>query len=243
MSGAGAGVPAGWSDSVSGLEIRAANDRFGAGQKVIVWHAADGTAPVAPEEAQYAQVLKGTGFEYLDSLLCATFLKNTDIATANNAAQVELANVRSAVAAGNGHAATETNGAAHPPSRLLYVECVQQDLGKLNQVRPFLESRGIHLKLPLFQGDESQRKKLNEDFLQHCDGAVVYFGSRNDLEAFVACQSLWDALQKYNLHLPLAVVLDPPDDPVREYFYYPEFDNYPSSEFSRFVDHAWGGKP
>jgi hypothetical protein len=244
LIGAGPGAPpAAWSDSASGLQIRAANERFGAGQRLIVWHALEGTAQLAPEEVQYAQVLKGTGFEYLDSLLCATFLRNTAIASANTEAQHEIAKVRTAVAAGNGHTTVDPDIAAHPPSRLLYVECVQQDLAKLNQVRPLLESRGIHLKLPLFQGDESLRKTLNEGFLRRCDGVVVYFGSRNDLEAFVACQSLWDALQKYNLHLPLAVLLDPPDDPVREFFYYPEFDNYPSTQFERFVDHALGGKP
>jgi hypothetical protein len=170
----------------------------------------------------------------MESLLRDMFSRNIVAASTITGPQQELA--KSASASGD-----SAPGISRPVlSKLLYVECVPQDLAKLQAFRLRLESRGIRIKPPLFDGDEATRKRLNEEFLQRCAGVVVYFGSRNDLEAFVACQSLWDALQKYHLNMPRAVLLDPADDPVRSFFFYPEFENYPSTQLDAFVERAFG---
>ena len=235
LLGAGAAPrPEGWSDSIQGLQIRTAGERFQAERNhMIVWHASRDAQTAGPE-LQWAEVLKGTGFEYMESLLRDMFSRNIVAASTITGPQQELA--KSASASGD-----SAPGISRPVlSKLLYVECVPQDLAKLQAFRLRLESRGIRIKPPLFDGDEATRKRLNEEFLQRCAGVVVYFGSRNDLEAFVACQSLWDALQKYHLNMPRAVLLDPADDPVRSFFFYPEFENYPSTQLDAFVERAFG---
>src|SRR5262249_45618426 len=134
LLGNNAATPTGWSASIQNLELRAAGERFGSERShVIVWHAGD-QAQAAGPEMQYAQVLKGTGFEYLDSLLADTLYRSTAAALATTSAQQELAAV-TAAAAGD----QRTTFGATTPRRLtpkfLYVECVQQDLAKLQPFR------------------------------------------------------------------------------------------------------------
>lgn len=222
-----------WSDSPQGLQIREAAARFGSERnRMILWHEAGPAPGIEAAATRSAQILQGTGFEDLENIV-RDCLRGS----------VALGKARTESADAQVPAAAAGSATGNKPSSPLfvYVECVQQDLPKLKRLRALLEQKGIRIQAPLFEGDESLRRRVNEEFLKNdhfqqcCRAVAVYFGSRNDLEAFVACRLLDDALHDRRPSLPKVILLDPYDDPVHSFFSYPEFESFPSSRLEELV--------
>jgi hypothetical protein len=209
--------PDGWGRGIETLQQMWASRRVALdGAPMIVWRESGARGEPG---AVTAPALEGTGFEYLDSALREAFRLTVDSAAASAAVREEIA--RAAASGRNG------NGAS--AMKYVFVECVQQDLARLEPLRAALRSQGIDVRVPLFQGDEAARRRISGTILTQCHAAAVYFGSLNDLEAYLACQRLSDDIQHQALSMPRAILLDPPNDPIRQYFFFPEFSSYPSS--------------
>jgi hypothetical protein len=203
-------TPPGWLSSVERGLMEAANLRFtNQRHQVIVWR--DGAGP--DQDWPDAQNLKNMGFEYLHSLLNQTFQSNVACADAHIVARQQIR--------------AEFGPRGTTEARYVFVECVETDLERLAPLREAFRAKGYRVKFPLFQGDAALRRKEDLGFLTRCHAAAVYFGSRNDLEAYLACQVMADTISDQALLIPRAVLLDPPNDPVRKFFEYPDFTNYP----------------
>jgi hypothetical protein len=232
-------APAGWSDSPQGLQISEAAARFRSERnRMILWHEGEQVTGIQAGATSSAQVLQGTGFEDFESLVRNSLCASVAIGESRTEAGLEQAAAAGAGAGGGGR-----------PSgpQFVYVECVKQDLPKLERLRALLEQKGIHIQRPLFQGDEALLRRANEELLKNdsfqrrCRAAAVYYGSRNDLEAYVACRLLDDSLHDRRPELPMAILLDPYDDPVHSYFSYPDFEAFPCSRLEEFVQQILGG--
>ena len=231
-------APPGWSDSRQGLQMREAVLRFQSEQKrVIQWHEGEQITGIEAAATSGAQILKGTGFEEFVSFVLNCLHSSIAVRESRTEAGMEQA---AAVGAGAG-------GASRPAgAQFVYVECVKEDLPKLESLRVLLEQNGIHIQRPLFQGDEAVLRRANEELLKkdnfqrRCRAAAVYYGTRNDLEAYVACSLLDDALHDSRPDLPMAILLDPADDLVHKSFSYPDFEAFPCSKLDKFVQQILG---
>ncbi len=204
------GTVKGWSSSLERILIEAANLRFARQpRQVIVWRNGAGPDPDWPD----AQNLKSMGFEYLHTILCQTLQTNVADAAARVVARKQTQAEQAPLTGGD--------------AKWVFVECVQSDLERLAPLRDAFRAKGYRVKFPLFQGDAALRRREDLEFLARCRAAAVYFGSRNDLEAYLACQAMADTIADQALGIPRAVLLDPPGDPVRKFFEYPEFTNFP----------------
>jgi len=215
--------PSGWQFPVDVVQRRAATARFANEPKrILVWR--DGGQLVDGADSG-EQLLHGTGFESLLTQMRLVYERNLGVAVATAAVREEIARAEAA----------DTRARIVGKPRYLFLDCVEQDLARLQSLRAALEKAGVHVKFPLFQGDEAIRRRADRDFLARCDGVAVYFGSRNDLEAYLTCQNLSDAMTDRPLSIPRAVLLDPADDPVRSSFLYPDFTNYPGVTADAFI--------
>jgi hypothetical protein len=221
LEGGASAPPPGWSSSMERTLIEAAGLRFmNQRHQIIVWRQGTGPEQGWPN----AQNLKNMGFEYLHSLLHQTL-------------QSSVASLDAEVVA---RQQRQTEIGPHgADARYVFVECVQSDLERLAPLRDAFRARGYRVKFPLFQGDAELRRREDQGFLTRCQAAAVYFGSRNDLEAYLACQAMAHTIDDHELSIPRAVLLDPPNDPVRKYFEYPEFTNFPYDPHE-FVDNILG---
>lgn len=204
-------TPSGWSSSIERIQMDGANARFAQqARQVIVWR--DRTGPDAADWPN-AQVLKSLGFEYLHSLLSETLKSHVAGAAARSAARQQA----------------KADGGASPSGdrKYVFIECAPGDLERLAPLYEALQAKGYRAKFPLFQGDAALRKREDLEFLSKCCAAAVYFGSRGDLEVHLACQAIAETIADHSLSIPRAVLLDPHNDPLRRYFVFPEFTNYP----------------
>jgi hypothetical protein len=239
-------VPAGWHEPIEYVQVRHAAARFAADpQGMIRWRESGRTpdgatsppsaAPTSTGQAALTegQMLEGTGFEYLHSLILDLFRRTREVSEARRAAHREVAEADKLGAAhrnnGNGR------GVPAAPPRYVFLDCVHEDLYRLASTLKALRDAGFLVKVPLFQGDPEVRTKADREFLARCDEVAVFFGSRNDLQTYLACQSIANAIRERRLTIRRAVLLDPPDDPVRQCFLFPEFTNYPCMTPDAFV--------
>ncbi len=217
VPGTGGSPRDGWPDSIESIQIQATARRFGREHnRRIVWNEPVPGHSQAVAVRTEAQDLHGTGFEYVLDVI-------TECVARYSSAPV-----------------------AAPPvigtTRYVFVKCLQQDAARLTPMRQALEARGIHLRLPIFEGDERRRNEVNAELIQRSRGVAVYFGSLNDLEAYDACQTVLSTTQSSDPPVPKAVVLDPDTDPVRQGFWYPDFKSYSASSVERVVEHLLSGR-
>jgi hypothetical protein len=224
-------VPAGWTDSVESLQLRAASDRFGKVKNRMITSQESLQAESLDEEAMVrAQVLKGTGFEYLETVLRESMQRQMAEAAQRSAPRPEPIP----------EPIVEPPDSRPGPSEeplYVFVDCVQDDLGKIELLKPMMRVRNIRIRPPVFEGDEEERRQLRDEFLELCHGVAVYFGSRQELKALIACQSLRKVLRSMGREVPRCVIIDP-DSQDRLETVFPDFDNYRASkvdEFSRRV--------
>jgi hypothetical protein len=208
-------TPAGWSRSIERVYMEAAVARFGPDSRQnIVWRA--GSSSEAADWPS-AQVLKDLGFEYLHTLLCQTLDTNVTAAAARVASRKEKMDPPPPLPSAS--------------QRFVFVECVQSDLERLLPLQLDGRRHSVFVKFPLFQGDATRRRAADAEFLPRCEAAAVFFGSREDLDAYLACQELADTLSEHAVTIPCMVVLDPESDPLRQGFGFPGFQNVAYKDF------------
>lgn len=220
-------VPAGWTNTVQELQLQAANARFGDAQnRIITFQESLQAGSVDQEVTQRAQVLKGTGFEYVINVLLESAQRQMAEAEQRAAPRPEPILPPPA-----------PESALADPPRFVFVDCVPDDLGKIQSLKSVLRGRNIGIRPPVFDGDDEQRRQLRDEFLALCHGVAVFFGSRQELKALIACATLRNALRSMGREVPRCVIVDP-DSEDRLETVFPDFENYRVSkvdDFSRRV--------
>jgi len=220
-------VPAGWTDSVQSLQLHAAAGRFGnAKNRIITSQESLQAGSLDDQAVMRAQVLKGTGFEYLETVLRESMQQQVSEAEQRAAPRPEPIPQPPC---------PETETAEQP--LYVFVDCVQDDLGKIESIKSVMRGRNIRIRPPVFEGDDEERRQLRDEFLELCHGVAVFFGSRQELKALIACQSLRKVLRSMGREVPRCVIVDP-DTEDRLDTVFPDFNNYRASkmdEFSRRV--------
>jgi hypothetical protein len=177
LMGATSGVvPEGGSESMQALQARIAAERARevgqAGFARLVWIAPGADAADErqqgvldalrnePMPAPGSDLLK-TGFEEL----------KTDVVA-------RLQAVQAAHAASQARAPAPTSGG---PAARIYLVCSADDGAAVEPLQAHLYSLGFDVVLPLFEGDETQLRELNDTELRDCDGLLVYYGAGSEL--------------------------------------------------------------
>jgi hypothetical protein len=220
-------VSPGWNGTVQDLELQAAAARFTKEQnRIITFQESLHAGNVGEEALLRAQVLKGTGFEYLETVLGESVQRQMAEAEQRAAPRPEPIPAP---------AAAEETPAEQP--RYVFVDCVPDDLAKVESIKSVMRGRNIRVRPPVFEGNDEERQQLRNEFLELCDGVAVYFGTRQELKALIACQSLRKVLRSMGREVPRCVIVDP-DSEDRLETVFPDFDNYRASkvdDFSRRV--------
>jgi hypothetical protein len=191
-------------DSIERIQLDAAFKRFGKVEDlgITIYHAGD-PASVRLAPASKAQIIPAElGTEYLTSEMEQRI-----------GGRIALSN----------HFFQSFRSSQGP---FVFVHCIETDRPK---VRRLSKRLGVPVHSRLFQGDESVCAKIDEEFLNRCDGAGVYFGSQSEFEAYVACHELSQKLSQ-RPQLPKYVFLDPCSGTEREDFFYPDFQNVPCDD-------------
>jgi hypothetical protein len=220
--------PKEWRESPQQHQLRLAGGRFASEKGQIVWEGSPGNAVSKIDAGTYTEILEGTGFESLASVIVEGIQNVTAVAE---------------------HTVFRWNASADPEYKYLFIDCVEADLAVLERVRPYLHRKKIKLKPPLFQGDPEIRRARDQENLGLCSGVAVLWGSRSDLETNEACRTLAIALAKLEQEegtqqrptiptthcerRPRMIILNPHTDPIRKNFCYPKFSNLPLAGFPR----------
>lgn len=64
--------------------------------------------------------------------------------------------------------------------KVIYLICDIRDLDNTHELEDYLFGCGYDVMLPVFDGDETELRKINDDYLALCDAAVLYYGSANE---------------------------------------------------------------
>lgn len=220
VPGTGGTTRQGWSNSVESLQIQATARRFEKDQaRLIVWNEPVPGQGVAAAHQVEGQRLHGTGFEYVLDVINESVVKFAGTSRLTAVLRDD------------------------DPARYVFVKCLPQDAARLATIRQAIEAKGMRMRLPIFEGDERRRDEINVELIQRSKAVAVYFGSLNDLEAYDACQTVARSVPANEHPVPKAVLLDPDTDPIRQNFWYPDFQNYPSSSIERVVEHLVGETP
>ncbi|MDQ1351842.1 MAG: hypothetical protein QG657_2147, partial [Acidobacteriota bacterium] len=84
-----------------------------------------------------------------------------------------------------------------PPSPLrkwVYLLCDQQDLESVKLLDRCLFDQGFEVKLPLFQGSETERREMHKENLCLCDALLIYYDTANESWMFSKLNDLRKAL-------------------------------------------------
>jgi hypothetical protein len=64
--------------------------------------------------------------------------------------------------------------------KLVYLVCDERDRKPTVELRKWLISQGMEVKLPLFAGDSTAVREANEHFLATCDAVLLYYGAGDE---------------------------------------------------------------
>jgi hypothetical protein len=98
-----------------------------------------------------------------------------------------------------------------PQRRRVFVQCVKDDLAKLEPAFQKLNSLGISIQTPVFDGRRSELKKHFKKFLAETDGTLIYWGSGGDAYTYTLCDQTVEMLGSDFEHKKRVVGIDPPD--------------------------------
>lgn len=88
--------------------------------------------------------------------------------------------VQDALAAQAARAAQTAQAAGGQPTRI-YLVCSAADEAAVQPLQEHLFGLGFEVVLPLFEGEESQLRELNDTELRDCDGLLLYYGAGGEL--------------------------------------------------------------
>jgi hypothetical protein len=207
-------IPDGWSDSPQNLQLAAAGRRFRDNQGLILWQQS-ATAPLPLELAAQSRPtdLRGMPFENFESVVKQT------VADA-------FKRVVEPVEPEEGESSDGSQSECGRPIRYLFLNCVKKDLANLTSVRSWLKHYGVVVRVPFFTGDEARRRRYTRQAMDESHGVAVYFGSGRETNAYAACEQICTDLTGRQGVVPKVVMLDPADDPTRQFFVHPEFSNW-----------------
>ncbi|MBK8846538.1 MAG: toll/interleukin-1 receptor domain-containing protein [Bacteroidetes bacterium] len=130
---------------------------------------------------------------------------------------VELARqkAKAAPVANNNAVSSQNSG-----PRVIYLICDKRDLENTKDLEDYLFGCGYDVMLPIFESDEAEERKINDEYLSLCDAAVIYYGQAN--EAWLRSRSS-DLARKPGLPnskplLAKLVYLAEPSTPQKERF-------------------------
>ncbi|HRC32688.1 MAG TPA: TIR domain-containing protein [Bacteroidia bacterium] len=64
--------------------------------------------------------------------------------------------------------------------KVIYLVCDKRDLDNTKELEDFLFDCKFDVMLPVFDDDETESRKINDEYLALCDAAVLYYGSANE---------------------------------------------------------------
>lgn len=185
---------------------------------MIIWRDRASASPSLPSESiGNVQLLEDGRFEYLENVL-----REEHAAAGERAAAVEASRWR-----------------PDPKDQYVFIDCVMTDVSDLlNDLKPKFDPSNIRIKPPFFGGQAELRLQKDRQFLEVCDGVGVFWGTRHDLDAWMACQSLEESVGERQV--PKAIIIKPDTDPVRQAFIYPGFKTHPIHSLSEFIGQVLG---
>lgn len=116
---------------------------------------------------------------------------------------------------------------AMPSGKRVLIQCMKDDLGKLEPILEKLYALGIGPQVPLFDGPTLKRDAFLQRFLEETDGTLIYWGTGGDLWTYMLCDR---AVEIYGSDLGKKkrfVGIDPPSETRRRFFSHPRFTTVP----------------
>lgn len=103
---------------------------------------------------------------------------------------------------------------------IVYLIHDQRDVEAIEPLRDCLMSHGYEVKPSYFDGDETELREYHQENLVQCDGAIIYYGSANELWVQRKLSDLRKAfgLGRQRPYLAKAVFVSPPPKPEKERF-------------------------
>lgn len=180
-------VPEGSDESMQALQARIAAERarssatapnLGQGLARLVWLAPDADA-AAQRQRRLLDALRDDPIPAPGSDLLKTSFEalKTEVVRRMHEAQ----EAQEAQAARAAQAASVAAAAAGGPPRRIYLVCSADDQAAVQPLQEHLFSLGFEVVLPLFEGDETQLRELNDTELRDCDGLLLYYGVGGEL--------------------------------------------------------------
>jgi hypothetical protein len=186
-------VPEGSDESMQALQARIAAERArssataqdqGQGLARLVWLAPDADA-AAERQRRLLDALRDDPIPAPGSDLLKTSFEalKTEVVRRMQVAQAtkEAQEARAAQAALAAQAASVEAAASGGPPRRIYLVCSADDQAAVQPLQEHLFGLGFEVVLPLFEGEETQLRELNDTELRDCDGLLVYYGAGGEL--------------------------------------------------------------
>ncbi len=158
-------VPEGSNESVIALQNELAIARGESDFRRLIWLAPD-QHPDDPRQIEYLQSLRE------DSRMN----ENADILehqSLEKLKEIVYERLKSLQSKGESSTCDET--------KRVYVMCDQNDINEASQIADYLYKNNLEPELPVFEGDEKDRRLLHEDYLRECDAFVMYYGHAHEL--------------------------------------------------------------
>jgi hypothetical protein len=218
-------VPEGSDESMQALQARIAAERARSGARAndhthdhgqglarLLWLAPDADSAEARQRA-LLDALRDDPIPAPGSDLLKTSFEalKTEVVRRMQAAQDALA-ARAAQAT-----ALTAQAAGGQPTRI-YLVCSADDESAVQPLQEHLFGLGFEVVLPLFEGDESQLRELNDTELRDCDGLLVYYGAGGELWLRQKLAEL-RRLPALGRHAPLrasGICIAPPATPAKQ---------------------------
>jgi hypothetical protein len=65
-------------------------------------------------------------------------------------------------------------------ARLIYLLCVPADRPAMVTLRKFLQTQGLDVQLPVFEGDAAVIRRSHEELLTRCDAVLIFYGAGDE---------------------------------------------------------------
>jgi len=208
----------GWSSSVQEIQLRLARERFSGcpGKLMTIWRSPGAKKPTISflaDSFENANICENTPLQDLQ-----TFLEEL---RGNGASLQVLQSLQEKLAAIEKMYVLDSQG-----SRVVYLECVEEDKAVIEKLEPYFAKKGVQLCSPIFDGPRLIRNKYNRQNVQHSHGVVVYYGSFKRWKTAIACDNVTAALGERAQLVAKAVLLHPTDDTDWRTFFYPHFQRH-----------------
>jgi hypothetical protein len=203
--------PPNWQRSVAELQLLCAQRIRKANFTALVW--CDGARPI--EDLRLKELMIRTQNEFTNSGPMRHIPQGIQYFTSNLPAMLTQEFRR------------EDAFPSIPLGKRVFVQCMKNDIEKLEPAFQKLNSLGINVQLPVFDGRHADKDRLTRRFLSTTDGTLIYWGSGGDATTYMLCDK---AVEVYGSDLnnkKRLIGIDPPQDIRRRRFMHPSFRTMP----------------